>query len=398
MLAPTTINLDQNATAPLHPAVHSALLEALAAGLGNPSSAHERGQKTRAWVDRARAQLAAAIGAEPSEIVWTSGATEANVLAWRGALGALPAGAARRVVATVLEHPAVLAMGRQLREEGVAVCEVRVDARGLLDQRAWQLALGTAPTRLASALAVGNELGTLNPMAELAAAAKAAGALLHSDITQAIGRVPVDVRAWGLDLASLSGHKFGSPPGIGALWLRRGVPLRPVQPGHQEQGLRAGTENVLGIIALGAAAATVPERLALTEQVRALRDRLWQGIQARVPGVLRNGEVAAEHEVGNVLNLSFAGVAGPTLIMALDLDGVAISAGSACHSGAITPSHVLQALAAGDEGGDAQAWFLRGQGAVRFSLGPTSSADDIDRVLELLPPIVARIRAQLPSA
>ena len=396
MNRPAPIDFDQNATAPLHPAARTAILDALAAGLGNPSSAHGKGQTARSWVDRARSQLAGAIGADPIEIIWTSGATEANVLAGRGVLGdeALRHPGPQRVVATALEHASVLALARQLREEGVDVSEVAVDSQGLLDLAAWADALRAPGARLASALAVGNELGTLNPLAELAQTVHAAGARLHSDITQAIGRVPVDVRAWGLDLASLSGHKFGAPSGVGALWLRRGGSLRPLHPGHQEQGLRAGTENILGIVALGAAAAAVPERLAAAREVRRLRDRLWQGIQARIAGVQRNGDVPAQAEVGNVLNLSFAGVTGPTLMMALDLEGVAISAGSACNSGAVTPSHVLQALARADAGTDAAAWYARGQGAVRFSLGPTSTELEVDRVLDLLPKLVARIRGE----
>jgi len=398
---PAPIDFDQNATAPLAPAARAAILDALAAGLGNPSSAHGRGQAARSWVDRARAQLATAIGAEPAEIIWTSGATEANVLAWRGVLGAaaVRAPGPQRVVTTALEHAAVLALARQLREEGTEVDEVPVDGRGLLGLDAWREALRAPGVLLASALAVGNELGTLNPLAELAEPVHAVGARLHSDITQAIGRVPVDVRKSGLDLASLSGHKFGAPPGVGALWLRRGVALRPLHPGHQERGLRAGTENILGIIALGAAATSVPARLAAARKTRGLRDRLWLGIQTRIAGVARNGEVPAEAEVGNVLNLSFAGVAGPTLMMALDLEGVAISAGSACNSGAVTPSHVLQALARGDAHGDAAVWYARGQGAVRFSLGPASTQAEVDRVLDLLPDLIARIRSdgQLPS-
>ncbi len=372
------IDLDHNASAPLHPAARAVMSEILASGLGNPSSVHGRGQAARAVVDQARAQVAAALRAEPAEIVFTSGATEANVLAWRGLL--LPGDAA---VTTAIEHPSVLAVARQLETEGVRVLSVSVDAQGRLDLAALAAALLHPGVRLASVMAVNNELGHLLPVQEVAILSQRGRIPLHTDVTQALARIPLDLRGWGVDLASFSGHKLGAPAGVGALWLRRGVPLRAVQGGHQEHGLRAGTENIMGIAALGAVMAALPERLAAAERVRRLRDRLWQGM-AWLPGVHRHGPIEAHEECGNTLAVSLDGVPGPALLMALDLEDVCASAGAACSSGSLEPSHVLVALGVSKD---------RARGAIRFSLGPENTDAEIECVVALLPALIARIRA-----
>lgn len=371
------IDLDHNATTPLLPLVCQTLADLLAAGVGNPSSVHGRGQAARAIVDRARAQVARALAVQPSEIVFTSGATESNVLAWRGILR--PGDAA---VTTAIEHPSVLAVATQLESEGVAVRRVGVDGLGRVDLLQMQEALQLRKVRLTSAMAVNNELGTILPLATIADLARATGSLVHGDVTQAIGRMPLDLRGIGLDLASLSGHKLGAPTGVGVLWLRQGVPLRAIQGGHQEHGLRAGTENLLGIAGLGAAMTVLHERLAQAERVRILRDRLWQGLRD-LPGVQRHGHVPAEEETGTTLSVSIEGVAGPALLMALDLEDVCASSGAACSSGSLEPSHVLQALGVPVQ---------QARGAIRFSLGPQNTEAEIERVVTLLPRLIARIR------
>lgn len=386
--------LDFNASAPLCPAARQAVLAALEAGVGNPSSVHACGQAARAIVDRARLQVAAMLGAEPAEIVFTSGATEANLLAWLGILTPWQTDGLRAAVTTAVEHPSILAVARQAAAAGVLVTQVPVDGCGRPDLATWADALrhvASGSRALASAMAVNNELGVVSPVAEMARLAREAGAVVHADVTQAVGRIPLDLRGWGLDLASLSGHKFGAPPGIGALWLRRGVRLQAVQGGHQEQGLRAGTENILGIAGFGAAAAQVPDRLAAASRVRGLRDRLWSGLSA-IAGVHRHGHVAAGEETGQTLNVRFDGVDGPALLMALDLEDVAVSSGAACASGSLEPSHVIRALGASGDVNRQAHWRRQARGAVRFSLGPETADADVAAVLALVPGLVARIR------
>jgi len=237
--------------------------------------------------------------------------------------------------------------------------------------------------RLVSVMAVNNELGNLLPVQAVASLPERGRIPLHTDVTQALGRISVDLRGWGVDLASFSGHKLGAPPGVGVLWLRRGIPLRAVHGGHQEHGLRAGTENVMGIAALGAVMAVLPERLATAQRVRSLRDRVWHGL-ATLAGLHRHGPMAAHEECGNTLTVSIDGVSGPALLMALDLEDVCASSGAACSSGSLEPSHVLVALGVPTD---------QARGAIRFSLGPENTEAQIDRVVALLPALVARIRA-----
>lgn len=379
------IDFDHNATTPLLPAARAAMAAILARDLGNPASVHGRGQAARAVIDTARAQVARALSSRPGQVVFTSGATEANVLAWRGVRALHPS--AMTAVTTAIEHPSVLAVAAQLESEGVTVQRIGVDAQGRLDLPAMAEALAQPDVRLVSIMAVNNELGTVLPVAAVAALARARGILVHCDATQAAGRMALDFQSLGADLASLSGHKFGGPPGVGVLWLRRGVAVRAVQPGHQEQGLRAGTENVIGIAGTGVAAAALGERLAAVDRVRALRDKLWQGLR-NLPGVARNGDVPVDEESGHTLNVSFAGIEGAALLMALDLEDVYASSGAACSSGSLEPSHVLMAL--GDGSPQAR---TKARGAIRFSLGPENTADEVARVLAILPALLARVRA-----
>jgi len=371
------IYLDHNATAPLRPEARDAMVAFLGPP-SNPSSAHREGARARAAVDAARADVAALVGAAPGEIVFTSGATEANNLALRGALGF--AGAPATLVTTAIEHTSVLEPAHALA--GARLRVVGVDAEGRVGVEAMRAAATGAA--LASVGLANGEVGAVAPLAEIAAAVRPAGVLLHSDAAQAVGRIPVDVRRLGVDLLSLSSHKLGGPAGVGALWLRPGVRIAPLHlGGPQERGRRAGTENVAAIAGFGAAArAALQELSAEQARARALTDRLWEGLVARVPGVVRNGP--ARERLPNTLNVSFAGCAGESIVVLLDLAGVAVSAGSACAAGAVEPSHVLLAM-----GRDATA----ARGGIRLSVGPTTTAADIDRVLDLLPPLVRQVRS-----
>ena len=378
------IYLDYNASAPVVPEAVAATTAALSDRFGNPSSVHYFGQQARAVLDDARDEVAALIGAEPVEVVFTSGGTEADNLAIRGVAEAAASRGRRHVVATAIEHEAVLHTVRELSRRGCDVTLLPVDASGIVDPSA--LASAIRPdTALVTVMHANNEVGTLQPVAELAALAHEAGAVFHTDAVQTVGRIAVDVRALGADLLSLSGHKLGAPKGIGALWVRRGTKLAPLMTGgRQERNRRPGTENVPAAAGLGAAARVA--RSTLAEQgprVAALRDRLDAGVLAGVPGAAINGNPA--RRIPGTSNISFEGVEAEALLIALDLEGIAVSTGSACSSGTLEPSHVLRAMGLGAH---------RVQSALRFSLGAGTTAEEIDRVVTLLPDLVTRIRSR----
>jgi cysteine desulfurase len=370
------IYLDHNATAPLLPAAREAMLPFLGPP-ANPSSAHREGARARAAVEAARGDVAALIGGAAGEIVFTSGATEANALALRGVLTAGDG----VLVTTAVEHASVLEPARALA--GVRLRVVGVDGEGRVGVEAVRAAAVGAT--LASVGLANGEVGALAPVAEIAGALAPRGVLLHSDAAQALGRIPIDVRRLGVDLLSLSSHKLGGPSGVGALWVRPGVRLAPLLlGGPQERGRRAGSENVAAIVGFGAAARAVRgELVASAAAARALTERLWDGLVACIPGVVRNGP-AGEPRLPNTLNVSFPGCAGESLVMLLDLAGVAVSAGSACAAGAVEPSHVLLAM-----GRDPSA----ARGGLRLSVGPQTTGDEIDHVLDLLPALVRQVRA-----
>jgi cysteine desulfurase len=373
------IYLDHNASAPLRPAAREAMLPFLGPP-ANPSSAHREGARARAALEAARADVAALIGAAPREIVFTSGATEANNLALRGALGALPAGT--RLITAAIEHASVLETARALEADGVPVAVVPVDGEGRV---AVEAIAGAAcgPAVVSLGLANG-ETGVVAPVAAVAAALRGRGCLVHSDAAQAAGRLVVDVTALGVDLLSLSAHKMGGPAGVGALWVRAGAVLRPeLTGGPQERGRRAGTENLAAIAGFGAAARVARAAQAAEAAAAAgLVERLWRGLSERIPGVVRNGP-ASGPRLPNTLNVSFAGCPGESLLVLLDLEGIAVSVGSACAAGGVEPSHVLLAM-----GRDAEA----ARAGIRFSIGPSTSAGDIDRVVTVLPRLVAQVR------
>lgn len=367
------IYLDHNANGPLRPEAREAMLAWLDRA-GNPSSAHREGAQARSAVESARADVAALIGASPAEIVFTSGATEANNLALRGVPGAL--------VTTAIEHASVLDTARALAADGRPLAVVGVDRDGRMSPGE-VLAGIDGGTRLVSVGLANGEVGTVAPIAEIAAGLTGRDVLVHSDAAQAAGRLPIDVGALGLHLLSLSAHKLGGPAGVGALYVRRGIRLAPqMTGGPQERERRAGTENVAGIVGFGAAARVARARLDVAAKaMAACIDRLWRGIGTL--GGVRNGP-ADGPRLPNTLNVAFPGCTGESLLVLLDLAGVAVSLGSACAAGAAEPSHVLTAM--GRSAAEARA-------GLRFSVGPDTTLADIDRMLDVLPALVAQVRA-----
>lgn len=373
----TPIYLDHNATTPVAPAVREAMLPYLGELFGNPSSGYGAGREARQAVEHARAQLAALVGGRPEEIVFTSGGTEANNLALLGYVRAR--GRARaHIVASAVEHPSVLLPLQALAGAGVEVTLVSPRPHGALDPEEVIAAL-RPQTVLISLMHANNELGTLQPVAEVAAEAARRGIAVHTDAAQSAGKVPLDVRALGVDLLSLAGHKLYAPKGIGALWMRPGTPLSPLlHGGGQERGLRPGTEPVPAIVGLGAACALVAGELAESAvRLRALRDHFEAGLTASVSDVQVNG--AAAPRLPTTSHVSFLGRDGALLLAAMP--EVMASTGSACHTEADEPSHVLQAIGASPAA-------IRG--AVRFSIGRGTSDAEIQRALELISQAVAR--------
>lgn len=371
------IYLDHNATAPLRPEARAAMAACMGAP-ANPSSAHREGAAARQWVEAARAEVAALVGARPAEIVFTSGATEANNLALRGLQRARGT-----ILTTAIEHASVLATARALG----AVQVVGVDAHGRLDRAAL---LQAAPGCTLASIGLANgEIGVVVPLAEIAPALRAQGLIVHTDAAQAAGRLPIDVTQLGVDALSLSSHKLGGPHGIGALWVRAGQGLTSqLTGGSQERDRRAGTENVLGIVGFGAAARVARIALATEqERLRALRDRLWDCLRTTVTDMHANGPTE-EPRLANTLNLRFAGCSGESLLVRLDLDGVAVSLGSACAAGAAEPSHVLMAL-----GLDRTA----AQNGVRLSIGPSTTPAEIDDAAARIAQAVAAIRRRVAA-
>jgi cysteine desulfurase len=377
------VYFDYNATTPLSAAVVEAVTRASRDLFGNASSVHHYGQQAKAALDEARTALAALVNADPSEVVFTSGGTEADNFALRGAADALEAGGRRHLVASAIEHEAVLNTLKALARRGWKTTLVPVDETGIVaPDRVREVV--TRETALVSVMHANNEIGTIQRVADIAAIAHEHGALMHTDAVQSTGKLPVDVRALGVDLLSVSAHKFNGPKGAGALVIRRGTRMLPIMTGGKhERNRRAGTENVPALVGLGVAARECAAKIA-TERVRvgALRDRLEAGILRTVPGTVVNG--SRDARVPNTTNISFDRVEAESLLIALDLEGVAVSTGSACSSGTLEPSHVLRAM-----GFPAH----RTQNSLRFSLGLFSTEEEVDRVIALLPPLVEKLRS-----
>ena len=375
--------LDHAATTPVLPEVREAMLPFLGEDFGNPSSVHAAGRRAKAAVEEARERVAEAIGASPAEIVFTAGGTEADNLALKGAARKLR-GNGNHIVSTPFEHHAVLDTLEWLEGQGFDNSLVKVPSSGVVAADAIGAAI-TSATVLVSVLAVNNEIGTIQPVADIVQAVKGANpnALVHSDAVQALGNIDVDVDAWGVDLAAFSAHKLGGPKGVGALYVRAGVPVEPVlHGGGHERGLRSGTLNVAGIAGFGVAAQIAAREVdEKSERVAKMRDRLLEGIKVAIPDVTLNGE--AERRVAGNINISIPDTEGETLLLLLDQAGIAASAGSACQSGAIDPSHVLVAI------GVPRKLAI---GSLRFSLGRASTDADVDAVLDVLPGVVETAR------
>jgi cysteine desulfurase len=387
-MASATLYFDHHATTAVDPAVVAAMLPYFTEHFGNPSSrGHRHGEEAHRAVEEARAQVARLVGALPDEIVFTSGATESDNLAVRGVARAM-ASSGRHVVTTVLEHPAVLEPCRTLEKEGFAVTRITVGPEGLVDAKDIEAAL-RPDTVLVSMMAANNEIGTIQPVAEVGALCRARNVLLHSDAVQALGRVPVNVETWGVDLMSLSAHKMYGPKGVGALYIRKQrrprVRLQPqAEGGGQEKGLRSGTLNVPGIVGFGEAARLAAEAMETgePERIRRLRDLLRAGLESRIDGVTLNG--AALPRLPGNLNVSIARAEAETLILSLG-GRIALSSGAACAEAGGKGSHVLRALGLPDE---------RVYTALRFGLGRYNTDAEVAEVIDAIADAVAAARAR----
>ena len=377
------VYFDHNATTPLAPEALAAMSRALGEDFGNPSSVHQYGQRAKGLLDDARTAVADLIGADASEIVFTGSGTEGDNLAIRGAAESLEAAGRRHLVTSAFEHEAVLNTVKALGKRGWRVTFVPVDASGIVDPDALARVV-TDDTALVSVMYANNEIGTVQPVRALSGIAHARGALFHTDAVQAAGKIPVSVRDLEVDLLSISAHKINGPKGVGALWVKRGVRLVPTMTGGKhERNRRAGTENVAGIVGFGAAAAEARRKLAADgARLAALRDKLEQGILSRIDGADVNG--ALTPRVPNTTNISFDGVEAESLLIALDLEGFAVSTGSACSSGTLEPSHVLRAMGLPSQ---------RAQNSIRFSLGQGNDESQVDALLAKLPGIVEKLRS-----
>jgi len=377
------IYLDHNATTPVDPAAAEAMMRALKDLFGNASSVHYYGQQAKAAIDGARSAVAALIGAEPSEIVFTSGGTESDNFAIRGAAEALEVAGRKHLITSGIEHEAVINTFKALARRGWKTSLLPLDASGIVSPDRLREAM-TDETALVSIMHANNEIGTIQPIAELAQIARARGALFHTDAVQSAGKIPVSVRTLGVDLLSISGHKFYGPKGAGVLWAKRGVRLSPfLAGGKQERNRRAGTENVPGVIGMGVAATRALAKMAAeATRLAMLRNRLEDGILSAVPNTEVNG--AREPRVPNTSNISFDRIEAESLLIALDLEGVAVSTGSACSSGTLEPSHVLKAMNLSSH---------RAQNSIRFSLGAANTEEEVDRVIAMLPKIVTKLRS-----
>jgi len=385
------VYLDYNATTPVDPAVLAAMVQYFTENFGNAGSVHTPGQSARAAVDAARESVAALIGATPNEIVFTSGGTEADNLAIFGAVAASPK-PRKHVITTAIDHHAVLHSCEELARQGVEVTVVDVgrgpDSQGVVDPDQIRRALRPG-TVLITVMHANNELGTIQPIEEIGRIATEAGVCFHCDAVQSAGKVPLDVKKLGVDLLSISAHKFCGPKGVGALYVRSSTRIVPrAWGGHAERDRRAGTENVPSIVGIGKAAELA--RVKLPEdsaRIRALRDRLETALLERIPNARVNGD--RSRRVPNTSNLAFPGAGGEAMLIALDLQGIACSTGAACSSGSTEPSHVL--LAAGLSHDDARS-------TVRFSLGRATTPEEIDYAISVIPGVVERIRALSPRA
>jgi len=381
------IYLDHNASTQVRPEVLEAMLPYFSEHFGNASSAHAFGQEARGGIEDARIRVAALLNGTPAEIVFTSGGTEADNLGVIGGARALPF-KGRHVIVSAIEHDAVRHAADALEREGYTVTRVAPDSHGVVHAEAVAEAI-RVDTALVSVMAANNETGVVQPVAEIGAVCAKRGVAYHVDAVQAAGKIPIDVQSWQATMATIAGHKFYGPKGVGALYVKRGFKPVPLQHGgDHEKGRRPGTENVPAIVGLGKASELAHREMAESgPRIARLRDRLEAGILELVPHVVGHGTQATR--VPNTSHLSFVGAEGEHLILSLDMKGIAVSSGAACKAGSSHPSHVLLAMGVPRE---------VAQSAVRFSLGRCSSAEEVERVLEVLPAVVSKLRAASPAA
>ncbi len=378
------VYLDNNATTKVAPEVLDAMLPFFKENYGNASSMHTFGGSMKKHIDKAREQVAALINADPQEIIFTSCGTESDNAAIRSIIETVPG--RKHLIISRVEHPAVLTTADYMEKKGYRVSKIQVDSEGILDTEQLKNEL-TDETALVSLMWANNETGVIFPIEEIAGLVKEKGTILHSDAVQAAGKIHLDMGKTPVDMLAISGHKLHAPKGIGVLYVRRGTPFAPFMlGGHQENGRRAGTENVPYIVGLGAAAELAAKKM--NEEVvllKQMRDRLENTLLKNCPDSKRNGH--PEKRLPNTTNISFEYIEGESILLMLDREGIAASSGSACTSGSLEPSHVMRAMGVP---------FTAAHGSIRFSLSRYNTMDEIDHVIEKLPPIILRLREMSP--
>ncbi len=379
------IYLDHNATTPVYPEIFKAMEPFLKDNWGNPSSIHWAAREPRKAVDSAREQVAGLFGCQPNEVVFTSSGSEGNNFAIKGIANSKKS-KGNHIITTVVEHPSVLNTCKYLSREGFDVTFLPVNSQGMIDLSQLKDSI-TDRTILITIMFANNETGTIFPVDEIGSIAGEKGVVFHCDAVQAAGKLPLDVDKLNVDILSISGHKLYAPKGVGAVYVKRGVRLTPlIHGGHHERNRRAGTENVAGIAALGKACEVALRDMEKeTSHILGLRDKLHRGLVERIDHIRLNGH--PEKRLPTTLNVSFEYIEGESILLNLDMKGVAASSGSACTSGSLEPSHVLTSMGLPPE---------TAHGSVRFSFGKSNTDEDVDYVLEILPPIVERLRSMSP--
>lgn len=370
------IYFDNNSTTPLHPLVKEAIQETLKV-YGNPSNLHKEARRSKEAIERSREIIASFLGAESRELIFTASGSEGNNIVLNSVQSLYEGEGAPHVISSSIEHPCVLESSKKHDTTYVSV-----NKNGIIDLEELKSAI-RSNTVLISVMMANNEIGTIQPIKEIVGIAKEHDIYVHTDAVQALGKIPVDVKELGVDFLSISGHKVYAPKGVGALYIKKGVKIDPlVVGGHQERGLRAGTENILGIVAFGKAVEVLnSEMKEINTRVEKLRDKLRDGIVEKIPNVIVNGDQSKL--LPNTVNITFEKIEGESILLALDLEGVAVSTGSACSTDSLEPSHVIKALGVPDE---------HAHGSIRFSLGRQNTEEEVDVVLEKLPSIVERLR------